>query len=168
MIIAASLRKNRHRNFARQAVSNSAPNRFCTAFSSTCARRNISPFSVHKLLAAKHFSLWRLITRNFAIPSASLSRLVLAFGEFLSLVFSVPRAPSARGGWSLCASALVLIAFFSCVWCLSWSPCLAQQKVTGPPLSGTEPLTTEGDIAAQMVAGIDKFLLREIDLAVQR
>ena len=30
-------------------------------------------------------------------------------------------------------------------------------------LPGTKPLTTEGDIAAQMVAGVDKFLLRKID-----
>ena len=38
----------------------------------------------------------------------------------------------------------------------------------GEPLAGTKPLTMEGDIAAQMVAGIDKFLLREIDLSVER
>src|SRR5437868_1352428 len=29
------------------------------------------------------------------------------------------------------------------------------------PLPGTKPLTDEGDIASKMVAGIDKFLLRE-------
>src|SRR5437763_16813507 len=53
--------------------------------------------------------------------------------------------------------------------CLSWSlPCLAQEKVSGPPLAGTEALTMEGDIAAAMVAGIDKFLLREIELSVER
>ena len=43
----------------------------------------------------------------------------------------------------------------------------AQEKVSGP-LAGTKPLTMEGDIAAQMVAGIDKFLLREIELSVER
>ncbi|MEX2358488.1 MAG: hypothetical protein WEE51_09150, partial [Pirellulaceae bacterium] len=32
---------------------------------------------------------------------------------------------------------------------------------TGPPLPGTEPLTMEGDIASEMVAGIDRFLLRK-------
>ncbi|MCC9607366.1 dienelactone hydrolase family protein [Blastopirellula sp. JC732] len=32
--------------------------------------------------------------------------------------------------------------------------------------SGTEPLTMDGDIAAQMVAGIDRFLLDEIDASV--
>jgi len=35
-------------------------------------------------------------------------------------------------------------------------------------LPGTEPLTVEGDIAAQMVAGIDKFLLRKIDESVEK
>src|SRR5438046_10740054 len=45
---------------------------------------------------------------------------------------------------------------------------LGQQKVSGPPLEGTQALTMEGDIAAQMVAGIDKFLLREIELSVER
>ena len=32
----------------------------------------------------------------------------------------------------------------------------------GEPLPGTLPLTAEGDLAAQMVDGIDRFLLREI------
>ena len=31
------------------------------------------------------------------------------------------------------------------------------------PLPGTQPLTREGDFSAQMVAGIDQFLLRELD-----
>ena len=35
-------------------------------------------------------------------------------------------------------------------------------------LPGTDPLTVEGDIAAQMVAGIDKFLLRKIDESVEQ
>ena len=34
-------------------------------------------------------------------------------------------------------------------------------------LPGTQPLTVEGDIAAQMVAGVDKFLLRKIDASVE-
>lgn len=56
-----------------------------------------------------------------------------------------------------------------CLLCLpAFVPGLAQEKVSGPPLAGTEPLTMEGDIAAQMVAGIDKFLLREIELSVER
>ena len=35
-------------------------------------------------------------------------------------------------------------------------------------LPGTEPLTMEGDIASQLVSGVDKFLLRELDAAVER
>ena len=64
---------------------------------------------------------------------------------------------------------LLLLSCVSCVSCVLWPfVCLAQQKVDGKPLPGTERLTMEGDIAAQMVAGIDKFLLREIELSVDR
>jgi dienelactone hydrolase len=35
-------------------------------------------------------------------------------------------------------------------------------------LPGTQPLKMEGDIASQMVAGIDKFLRRELDASVER
>ncbi|MGD9646795.1 MAG: dienelactone hydrolase family protein [Pirellulales bacterium] len=38
----------------------------------------------------------------------------------------------------------------------------------GEPLPGTAPLTAAGDLAAQMVEGIDKFLLRETELSVER
>jgi dienelactone hydrolase len=38
----------------------------------------------------------------------------------------------------------------------------------GEPLPETRPLTMEGDIAAQLVAGVDKFLLNEIDKSVER
>src|SRR5262245_64319284 len=34
-------------------------------------------------------------------------------------------------------------------------------------LRGTKPLTTEGDLATQMVAGIDKYLMRELDAAAK-
>ena len=61
-----------------------------------------------------------------------------------------------------------LFLLLSSLLCLSWFlPCLAAEK-PGEPLAGTKPLTMEGDIAAQMVAGIDKFLLREIELSVER
>src|SRR5262245_35074521 len=33
----------------------------------------------------------------------------------------------------------------------------------GPPLPGTKPLTMGGDIASQLVAGVDRFLLKQID-----
>ena len=35
------------------------------------------------------------------------------------------------------------------------------------PLPQTEPLTLEGDLSAQMVAGIDKFLMRELERSVE-
>src|SRR5215475_6392470 len=38
----------------------------------------------------------------------------------------------------------------------------------GPPLPETKPLTMQGDIAAQLVEGVDRFLLREIDKSVER
>lgn len=40
-----------------------------------------------------------------------------------------------------------------------WPACCAAAE----PLPGTQLLTIEGDIAAQLVAGVDKFLLRKID-----
>src|SRR3954453_20071846 len=36
------------------------------------------------------------------------------------------------------------------------------------PLPGTAPLTREGDLAAQMVEGIDKYLMRETAASVER
>ena len=59
---------------------------------------------------------------------------------------------------------LPMMALF--VFWLIGGACLAAD----PPaqLPGTQPLTMEGDLAAQMVAGIDKFLLRELDLSVGR
>jgi len=36
------------------------------------------------------------------------------------------------------------------------------------PLSGTKPLTMTGDIASQMVEGIDRFLLAEIEKSIER
>src|SRR5262249_41705949 len=36
------------------------------------------------------------------------------------------------------------------------------------PLPGTQPLTAEGDLAAQMVAGIDKYLMRELAAAPEK
>ena len=33
----------------------------------------------------------------------------------------------------------------------------------GPPLPGTKPLSMTGDIASELVAGVDRFLLRQID-----
>src|SRR5262245_14001477 len=44
----------------------------------------------------------------------------------------------------------------------------AEKKAELQPLPGTQPLTMEGDIASQLVAGVDKFLLGEIDKSVER
>ena len=37
----------------------------------------------------------------------------------------------------------------------------------GDPLPGTSPLELEGDIASQLVEGVDRFLLREIGLSAE-
>ncbi len=42
------------------------------------------------------------------------------------------------------------------------------QSVDTAPLAGTQPLTLGGDLASQLVAGVDKFLLRETDRSVER
>jgi len=46
------------------------------------------------------------------------------------------------------------------------SRAVAQQS--GPPLPGTNPLTMSGDIASELVAGVDRFLLRQIDESTAR
>src|SRR5881409_2584562 len=55
---------------------------------------------------------------------------------------------------------------------LAFTPIFAADKEAkkehGPPLPGTKPLTMDGDIASQLVDGVDKFLLREIDKSVER
>src|SRR5262245_30072408 len=38
----------------------------------------------------------------------------------------------------------------------------------GMPLAGTEPLAAKGDLAAEMVAGIDRYLMRELAASVER
>ena len=42
-----------------------------------------------------------------------------------------------------------------------------RQPVDNAPLAGTQSLTVGGDIASQLVTGVDKFLLREIDRSVE-
>ena len=44
----------------------------------------------------------------------------------------------------------------------------ARAGANGPPLPGTAPLTLQGDLAAQMVAGIDRFLARQLQAVVGR
>lgn len=45
---------------------------------------------------------------------------------------------------------------------------LAAAAANADPLSGTQPLTAQGDLAAQMVAGIDRFLMQQTAEAVAR
>ncbi len=42
----------------------------------------------------------------------------------------------------------------------------ADPKPDATPLPGTKPLTLEGDLASQLVDGVDKFLLKEIDKSI--
>ncbi len=54
---------------------------------------------------------------------------------------------------------------------LAITPALADEPKPikdGPPLPNTKKLTMQGDIAAQLVEGVDKFLLLEIDKSVER
>jgi dienelactone hydrolase len=56
---------------------------------------------------------------------------------------------------------------------LSFAACLLflasfASAADGPPLPGTKQLTLEGDIASQLVDGVDKFLLGELEKSVER
>ena len=56
---------------------------------------------------------------------------------------------------------LGLLSSLLLAWCS-----LAAGQATGPapqPLPGTKPLTMTGDIASELVAGVDRFLLRQIE-----
>jgi len=44
----------------------------------------------------------------------------------------------------------------------------AGPALSAEPLPDTKPLTAEGDLAAQMVAGIDKYLMRELTASVEK
>jgi dienelactone hydrolase len=46
---------------------------------------------------------------------------------------------------------------------LPGGPVVARED--GPPLPGTESLRASGDLASELVAGVDRFLLKEIDLS---
>src|SRR5688572_27726642 len=45
---------------------------------------------------------------------------------------------------------------------------LAVAAESGPPLEGTVPLTLEGDLAEQMIAGVDRFLLTELENSIAK
>ncbi len=44
----------------------------------------------------------------------------------------------------------------------------AARAADGPPLAGTDPLTIPGDLASNLVAGVDRFLLRQIEESVAK
>ena len=45
---------------------------------------------------------------------------------------------------------------------------LSLQAVQAQPALETKPLTIEGDIASHLVAGVDRFLLRELEASIAR
>src|SRR3984885_8480145 len=45
---------------------------------------------------------------------------------------------------------------------------LAAFDDAGPPLTETRPLTMTGDIASELVAGVDRFLLKRIDASTAK
>ena len=51
-----------------------------------------------------------------------------------------------------------------------WNLCggVLEADEPGPPLPGTKPLTMTGDIASELVAGVDRFLLQQIDESAAR
>src|SRR5262245_4243009 len=61
-----------------------------------------------------------------------------------------------------------IMALYGLICLAAVATCVGKEKTSGPPLEATQPLTMEGDIAAAMVAGVDKFLLREIEVSVER
>lgn len=53
-----------------------------------------------------------------------------------------------------------LACMIFCIALVGWT--FAAEE-PGAPLPGTKPLTMDGDIASELVAGVDRFLLRQID-----
>jgi dienelactone hydrolase len=51
---------------------------------------------------------------------------------------------------------------------VSWALQVPAAAQSGSPLPGTKPLTMTGDIASELVAGVDRFLLKQIDAAAAK
>ncbi|MEY4177228.1 MAG: hypothetical protein RLY70_802, partial [Planctomycetota bacterium] len=67
------------------------------------------------------------------------------------------------------AAALAAVVFAAPAPLSAQTPAAEKGKAAaGPPLAGTKPLTLEGDIASQLVDGVDRFLLREIEQSTAR
>src|SRR2546423_15679783 len=56
-------------------------------------------------------------------------------------------------------------SLFKFIWCIVVLATL-QTEAEDSKLAGTVLLTTQGDLSAQMVAGIDRFLMRELEQSV--
>jgi dienelactone hydrolase len=80
------------------------------------------------------------------MPASELIRMNVSLG--------MPRPRIGPTAWALAASAAVL-----------WG---ADSARAVEPLTGTKPLAQQGDLASQMVAGIDHFLLDELAASVER
>ena len=59
------------------------------------------------------------------------------------------------------STSLVFLCISICVYANRNRELAAQEY--GPPLPGTKPLSMTGDIASELVAGVDRFLLKQID-----
>ncbi len=59
-------------------------------------------------------------------------------------------------------------AFVACAVLGLCTAAAAGDQEDGPPLPGTKPLTMTGDLASEMVAGADRFLLRQIEESAAR
>ncbi len=69
----------------------------------------------------------------------------------------------------MAAAALAAVIFAAPSPLSAQTPTAEKAKAAaGPPLAGTKPLTLEGDIASQLVDGVDRFLLREIEQSTAR
>src|SRR5262249_4985403 len=74
----------------------------------------------------------------------------------------LPSAPPTRG------RTMKRIAFAVVILLAASEAGRGQEKPEVTALPGTKPLTMKGDIASQLVEGVDRFLLKEIDKSVER
>ena len=61
------------------------------------------------------------------------------------------------------SSTRVWLMSLTCVFLGASTARLTAAQEAGPPLPGTKPLTMTGDITSELVAGVDRFLLKQID-----
>ncbi len=105
---------------------------------------------------------WRLIFRKL-IDMSCLFPLNFALPSFASLRLCV-RIALVHLCVVMCIDILALAAYAAEQY-IEPRAVPAQQQV---PLAGTKKLALEGDIASQMIDGVDRFLLRKLDESVER